>query len=91
MLLSKCVQIFLLSESKGCFKRSLFFFVSKANVGNMDCAKRQWKLIGGNLALIQVCLSVKQLLVPSLFCLWPTGVFHTLDENMAVGPDWVTQ
>ena len=66
MLLSKCVQIFLLSESKGCFKCSLFFFVSKANVGNMDCAK--WKLIGGNLALIQVCLSLKQLLVPSLFC-----------------------
>ena len=68
MLLSKCVQICLLSESKGCFKHSLFFFVSKANVGNMDCAKRQWKLIGGNLALIQVCLSLKQLLVPSLFC-----------------------
>ncbi|KAJ7381776.1 hypothetical protein OS493_039082, partial [Desmophyllum pertusum] len=25
-----------------------------ANVGNMDCAKSQWKLIGGNMALIQV-------------------------------------
>ena len=35
---------------------SVNFFVSitKANVGNMDCAKRQWKLIGGNLALVQV-------------------------------------
>ena len=73
------------------FQTFIIFFVSKANVGNMDCAKRQWKLIGGNLALIQVCLSLKQLLVPSLFCLWPTGVFHTLDENMAVDPDWVTQ
>ena len=23
-------------------------------MGNMDCAKRQWRLIGGNLALVQV-------------------------------------
>lgn len=29
-----------------------------ANVGNMDCAKRQWKLIGGNLALVQVQATV---------------------------------
>ena len=65
MLLSKCVEIFLLSDVS---KVHYFFFVSKANVGNMDCAKQQWKLIGGNLALIQVCLSLKQLLVPSLFC-----------------------
>ena len=26
-------------------------------MGNMDCAKRQWKLIGGNLALVQVKFS----------------------------------
>lgn len=29
-----------------------------ANVGNMDCAVRQWKLIGGNLALVQVQATV---------------------------------
>ncbi|XP_020600553.1 solute carrier family 41 member 1-like isoform X2 [Orbicella faveolata] len=29
-----------------------------ANVGSMDCAKRQWKLIGGNLALVQVQATV---------------------------------
>ena len=23
-------------------------------MGHMDCAKRQWRLIGGNLALVQV-------------------------------------
>ncbi|XP_020600481.1 solute carrier family 41 member 1-like isoform X2 [Orbicella faveolata] len=29
-----------------------------ANVGSMDCAKRQWKLIGGNIALVQVQATV---------------------------------
>lgn len=29
-----------------------------ANVGHMDCAKSQWKLIGGNLALLQVQATV---------------------------------
>ena len=38
-IFSKCLALF-------CF--------SQANVGHMDCAKSQQKLIGGNLALLQV-------------------------------------
>ncbi len=31
-------------------------FVLQANLGNMDEKKEQWKMIGGNMALTQVCM-----------------------------------
>lgn len=35
-----------------------YFFSFQANLGNMDKKSEQWKMIGGNMALVQVCMSV---------------------------------
>lgn len=35
------------------FRVSMYFFF-QANLGNMDKKSEQWKMIGGNMALVQV-------------------------------------
>lgn len=46
------------------------FFVPQANIGQMDTAKDMWKMIMGNLALIQVSYAGAQLLFDTTLEVW---------------------
>ncbi len=58
----------MLNERKGAKRKMLNVVALQANLGNMDSSKEQWKMVGGNLALIQVRKRLRNMALCHIAC-----------------------